>query len=167
VACGEGRNAVWLAEQRWRVTGVDFSEVGLEKARALAETRAVIVEWIAADLLDFTPEPRGFDLVLVFYLQVPTDQRRRILRTIAKAVAPGGTLLVVAHDSSNLSGGYGGPKDSEVLYTAGDVVGDLAGGGLEFERAEVVRRPVDTAHGVRVALDALVRARRPVEELAS
>ena len=84
VACGEGRNAVWLAERGWRVTGVDFSEVGLEKARALAKARGVQAEWVAADLLDYTPEPQAFDLVLVFYLQVPAAERRPIVRAAAE-----------------------------------------------------------------------------------
>ena len=160
VACGEGRNAVWLAERGWRVTGVDFSRVGLEKARALARARGVRAEWVAADLLDYTPEPHAFDLVLVFYLQVPAAERRSIVRAAAGAVAPGGVFLLVGHDRRNLEHGHGGPQDPAVLYTPGDVVGDLEGAGLEIERAETVKRPVDTPEGERAALDALVRARR-------
>jgi len=98
--------------------------------------------------------------VLVFYLQVPAAQRRGIVRTVAEAVAPGGLFLLVAHDSSNLDHGCGGPQNPAVLYTASDVVGDLKGSGLEIERAETVERPVDTPAGERLALDALVRARR-------
>ena len=161
VACGEGRNAVWLAERGWQVTGVDFSEVGLEKAGGLASARGVQAQWVIADLLEYSPEPRRFDLVLVFYLQVPADQRRAIVRTVAEAVAPGGMFLLVAHDSNNLEHGHGGPQDPAVLYTASDVVADLDGSGLQIERAETVRRPVDTPDGERVALDALVRGRRP------
>jgi SAM-dependent methyltransferase len=161
LACGEGRNAVWLAARGWRVTGIDFSEVGLAKARRLAETRGVRARWIAADLLDYTPEPRAFDLVLVCYLQLPAVQRQPIVRAAAGAVAPGGLLLLVAHDSTNLDDGYGGPRDPAVLYTADDVVADLKGAGLQLERAETVRRPVETLDGERIALDALVRARRP------
>jgi SAM-dependent methyltransferase len=158
LACGEGRNAVWLAEQGWRVTGVDFSEVGLEKARALAAAGGVRAEWVTADLLDYTPEPHAYDLVLVFYLQVPATERRPIVRAAAGAVAPGGVFLLVAHDRGNLEHGHGGPQDPTVLYTA--VVGDLDGAGLEIERAETVKRPVHTPEGERVALDALVRAHR-------
>ena len=163
IACGEGRNAVWLAERGWQVTGVDFSEVGLEKARELAKSRDVQARWVAADLLDYTPEPRAFDLVLVFYLQVSAAHRRAIVRAVAEAVAPGGMFLLVAHDSSNLEHGHGGPRHPAVLYTADDVADDLEGSGLEIERAETVRRPVDTPDGERVALDALVRARRARE----
>jgi 2-polyprenyl-3-methyl-5-hydroxy-6-metoxy-1,4-benzoquinol methylase len=51
LGCGAGRNAVWLAEQGWRVTAVDFSDVALRMARALADERRVAVEWIEADAL--------------------------------------------------------------------------------------------------------------------
>lgn len=160
LATGEGRNAVWLAEQGWQVVGVDFSEAGLAKARRLAAARDVEAEWVAADLLEYRPEPRAFDLVLVFYLQLPESERPPILRAAADAVAAGGTLLALAHDSSNLEHGHGGPRNPDVLYTPDDVVRDLDGSGLEIERADVVQRPVETPDGERIALDALVRARR-------
>jgi SAM-dependent methyltransferase len=161
LACGEGRNAVWLAEHGWQAVGADFSKVGLQKARELADARGVSVEWVAADLLEYRPEPQAFDLVLIFYLQVPAAQRQPILRAAADAVAPAGTFLLVAHDSTNLQHGHGGPPNPAVLYTADDVVDDLDGAGLQIERAERVERPVLTPDGERVALDALVRARRP------
>jgi hypothetical protein len=73
-------------------------------------------------------------------------------------------LLVVAHDSTNLMDGVGGPQDAAVLYTPDDVVADLAGlagpAGLVVERAERVHRPVSTPDGERSAIDLLVRARR-------
>jgi SAM-dependent methyltransferase len=162
LACGEGRNAIWLAERGWRTVGVDFSKVGLQKARQLADARGVSVEWVAANLLEYRPEPRAFDLVLVFYLQVPAGERQPIVRAAADAVAPDGTFLLVAHDSTNLQHGYGGPQSPAVLYTAHDVIDDLDGTGLQIERAERVERPVQTPDGERVALDALVRARRPI-----
>ena len=160
LACGEGRNAVWLAEQGWTATGVDFSDVALEKARALAGARGVAVELVHADLLDYRPATGVFDLVLLFYLQLRAPERRRVLRAAADAVGAGGTLLLVAHDSRNLEHGHGGPGDPAVLYTPEDVVADLDGSGLDFERAELARRPVETSDGERIALDALVRARR-------
>jgi SAM-dependent methyltransferase len=160
LACGEGRNAVWLAERGWQVTGVDFSKVGLEKARRLAHARGARVDWIAADLLRFRPDLQAFDLVLVFYLQVPAAQRTPIVRAAADAVGPGGVLLLVGHDSSNIEHGYGGPQNPAVLYTAEDIARDLHGSALRLERAERVERPVETAEGRRLALDALVRASR-------
>jgi hypothetical protein len=134
--------------------------VALEKARRLAEARGVEAEWAAADLLDYRPAHRRYNLVIALYLQVSPPHRRQIFRSAGDAVAARGTLLVVAHDSRNLEQGHGGPQDASVLYTAEDVTGDLDGTGLEIERAELVRRPVETPDGERTALDALVRARR-------
>jgi SAM-dependent methyltransferase len=159
LACGEGRNPVWLAEQGWQVTGVDFSEVALEKARHLAADRGVRIDWVAADLLEYTAPAEAFERVIAFYLQLPPKRLRTILARAAKAIAPGGTFLLVAHDSSNLTRGYGGPRDPAVLYTAEDVLPALVG--LEIERAEPVVRTIETEDGMCEAIDALVRARRP------
>jgi ubiquinone/menaquinone biosynthesis C-methylase UbiE len=158
LACGEGRNAVWLAEHDWRVTGVDFADVALAKAARLAASRGVEVEWVVADVLDYEPEPRAFDLVAVLYLQLRRDELLHALRTAAGAVAPGGTLLVLGHDTTNLTDGHGGPKDASVLYTAEDVVPAL--GGLVVEQAEAVERTVPLEDGEAVAIDAFVRAHR-------
>ena len=160
VACGEGRNAVWLAEQGWDVTGVDFSEVALGKAAELARARGVEVEWVAADVLEHEPSPGAFDLVAVLYLQLPHDDLARALRHAARAVARGGTLVVVGHDTRNLTDGYGGPRDAAVLFTPADVVASLDGLGLTVERAETVERTVALEDGEAVALDAFVRAAR-------
>ena len=120
LACGEGRNAVWLAERGWEVTGVDFSDVALAKAAELAASRGVEVDWVVADVLEYEPEPRAYDLVAVLYLQLRREALLRAIRGAANAVAPGGTLLVLGHDSTNIAEGHGGPKDASVLYTADD-----------------------------------------------
>lgn len=160
LACGEGRNAIWLAEQGWTATGVDFSDVGLAKAARLAARRGVHVEWVVADVLAWTPPPEGYDLVAVFYLQLAEPSRGEALRIAASAVSPGGTLLVVAHDADNLTRGIGGPQDPGVLYRADDVAAAVAGAGLHVERAEQVSRTVTTDGGEREAIDSLVRASR-------
>lgn len=158
LACGEGRNAVWLASQGWKVVGVDFSSAGLAKARGMARERGVEVTWVEADVVSWIPPQGAFDLVVVMYLQLPADQRRAALGHAAAALAPNGVLLVVGHDPTNPTEGFGGPQDPAVLYSAEDVVGDL--GGLRIDRAERVERQVETPSGAAVALDALVRAVR-------
>jgi SAM-dependent methyltransferase len=166
VACGEGRNAIWLAGRGWQVTAVDFSSAGLGRAMRLAE-RAGVGGQISFQLADVVtgPLPAGpFDAVIVAYLQLEVPQRRAVLRKSAGVLVPGGTLLVVGHDTSNLTEGTGGPQDARVLFTPEDVTADLAGlPGLAVEKAERVRRPVPG--GGRDAIDALVRIRRePVRE---
>ena len=158
LACGAGRNAVWLAERGWRVTAVDFSDVALDIGRALAEARGVTVEWIEADVLAWTPPARAFDLVCVLYLQLPADQRRGVFQRAAAAVARGGTMLVVGHDALNLTEGWGGPTEPEVLLTPEGVSAEIAP--LRIERAARVRRAVEDGGAARAAIDTLVRARR-------
>ena len=159
VACGEGRNAVWLASKGWRVTGADFSRAGLAKAQRLATDRGVEVTWVEADVVEWRPPTASFDLVVVMYLHLPAEQRHRALAHAAAALAPGGVLLVVGHDTSNLLQGTGGPQDPAVLFGPEEIVEDLSG--LQIERAEQVKRTVVTDAGEATAIDALVRAVRP------
>ena len=160
LACGEGRNAVWLAEQGWQVTGVDFSPVGLAKAQRFAAQWDVEVTWVESAVQEWNPPPEGFDLVAVLYLQLPQPERSIALEVAVSAMAPGGTLLVVAHDHDNLTRGFGGPPSADVLYSVADVTDVAVAGGLTVERADQVVRVVDTDAGPREAIDTLVRAKR-------
>ena len=165
LACGEGRNAIWLASRGWDVTAVDFSQVALDKGRRLADGAAahLAVDWVCADATQWQGE--GYDLAVVAYFQVPEPDRRTAVRHVVGSLRPGGTLLWVAHDSSNLTEGTGGPQDPRVLMTAEDVVADLDGIPVDVERAERVARVVTVAdgHGAeaeRTAWDCLLRLRR-------
>jgi hypothetical protein len=115
------------------------------------------VDLRVGDLLDFEPEEQGYDLVLVFYLHVPADERRIVLARAADAVAPAGTFLLVGHHLANLTEGVGGPSDARLLCTPEEIAGELPG--LQVEKAERVLRDVEGEP--RPAIDALVRARRP------
>jgi SAM-dependent methyltransferase len=159
LACGSGRNAVWLAEQGWRVTAVDFSGVALRMARSLEAERRVEAEWVEADVVTWMPPSRAYDLVCVLYLQLPVLERRAVLARAANALRAGGTLLVVGHDLLNLTEGWGGPTQPDVLFTPDDVVAQI--GDLVVEKAQRVRRTVEEPGTSREAIDALVRARRP------
>ena len=159
LACGEGRNAIWLARRGWDVTGVDFSGVAIDKARQMAADAGVAARFVRADLAEHVPEPASADLVALVYLQVPEPLRTTVLTRAAGALRPGGTLLWIAHDLANLGGGHGGPRSPDVLSTPEGVAAALTG--LDVVRAEVARRPVATDAGEVVALDTLVRAVRP------
>jgi SAM-dependent methyltransferase len=156
LACGEGRNAIWLAELGWTVTAVDFSTVAVEKARKRAAAGGVEVDFRVLDLLAFEPEPRSYDLVLVLYLHIDPDGRRLVLARAADAVAAGGTFLFVGHDLLNLTEGVGGPSDASLLCTPDEIAAELPG--LEIVKAERVLREVEDAE--RSAIDTLVRATR-------
>lgn len=162
LACGEGRNALWLADRGWDVTAVDFSLVGLDKGRSLQARhehgRDLRIEWVHADVLEYAPSPSSYHLALLAYLQLVAEQRRAAVRTAFGALRMGGTLFLVAHDSSNIAEGTGGPQDPSVLVTAEEVLADLDGERFEVQRAERVTRLVDQEDGPpRPAYDALVR----------
>jgi SAM-dependent methyltransferase len=161
LGAGEGRNALWLASRGWDVTAVDFSGAALAKGRPLAEERSLPVTWVQADVRLFVPEPGAYDAVILAYLHLYDAERRAVVRAAAEGLAPGGVLLTVGHDTTNLDDGVGGPREAAVLFTPDDVAADLAGlPGLVVERAERVRRTVEAADGPREAIDALVRVRR-------
>jgi SAM-dependent methyltransferase len=156
LACGEGRNAIWLASLGWDVTGVDFSEVAIAKARAWAEREGVDVEFLCEDILAYEPAPSSFDLILLLYFHLPPAELRTVLSRVPPALAEGGTVVLIGHDRANLTDGVGGPSDPAVLYTPDEIVAELSG--LRIEKAERVLRDVPGAD--RPAIDALVRARR-------
>ena len=130
VGCGEGADAIWLAELGWRVTAVDLSSVALERAAAQALQVGVDVAgritWLHTDLMDWVPVAASYDLVSAQFLHLPRDQRELIHRRIAEAVAPGGTLLVVGHHPSDLDTTVPRPRVPELLFTASEVAGLLS-----------------------------------------
>ena len=101
---------------------------------------------------------RAYDLVCVLYLQLPALERGTALARAAAALRAGGTLLIVGHDLLNLTEGWGGPTQPDVLFTPDDVVAEI--GDLRVEKAQRVRRAVEEPGAAREAIDALVRARR-------
>lgn len=167
--CGEGRNALWLASLGWRSAAADFSQAGLDTGKRWAAHRGLDVTWIRADLTSPDAPAFGpnFSLVVWCYLHLAEGGRARAMDLAADAVAPGGMLLWIGHDLSNISNGVGGPQDLELLCTPDQVRDELVSRGLtNISRCEVARRPVPTdgpdgRGAVRYALDTLVVAERP------
>ena len=106
VACGAGRQAAWLAERGWRVTGCDISLEGLRRARALAQQCAVRLNLVCLDLEALPLPVERFDLVLCFfYLQ------RTLFEPLRRALRPGGLIVYKTYttDQNRLSGGPSHP----------------------------------------------------------
>lgn len=158
LACGEGRNSIWLAERGWQVTGVDFSQVAVERGRERALARSVEVDWRVADVTRFRDDARARTLVVIAYLQVPRDDLRAALAGAAAALAKGGRLFMIGHALRNLDAGYGGPSSPDVLWDPEALRQDVEAAGLRVERCEEVERPVDTDDGPRVAIDTRLEA---------
>ncbi|HEY4075066.1 MAG TPA: class I SAM-dependent methyltransferase [Herbaspirillum sp.] len=101
---GEGRNAVYLARLGFRVTAVDFSEVGLAKARALADKHGVTINTIVADLADFDPGIGRWDLVLSIFAQPPSAVRQGLYRRMHQALRAQGKLVLETKVEANAAG---------------------------------------------------------------
>lgn len=153
LACGEGRNALWLAQRGWQVTAVDFSAVAIDTGRTRAVHLGLEVDWVVADVTDWVP-PALADLIVVAYLQLPVAELAAVIAACAGSLEPGGMLVLVAHDIDNIARGVGGPQNPSVL-TSVQALREAAGD-LEIERCEQVLRPVGEAH----AIDTVLVARR-------
>jgi SAM-dependent methyltransferase len=95
---GEGGDAIWLARRGWRVTATDISGIALDRAAGHAAAAGVAdrIDWQQHDLTESFPTG-AFDLVSAHFLHSPGMPRDEVLRTAARAVAPGGVLLIVGH----------------------------------------------------------------------
>lgn len=161
--CGEGADAIWLAERGWRVTAVDVSSVALERARA-AEARAGAarrIDWLQRDLLSWEVPAASHDLVSVHFMQLPPAPREVLFRRLAAAVTAHGTLLIVGHHPSDLQTTVKRPPLPELFYTAADVTALLDPNDWEIVvEASRGRDATDTANRTVTVHDTVVRARR-------
>lgn len=159
VGCGEGSDAVWLARRGWRVTAVDISNVALDRGRAADVDHQVA--WLQADLLAWEPQADAFDLVSTHFLHLPPGERPAFFGRLARAVRPGGLLLVVAHHISDLETTIGRPPLPELFFTAEDVTAVLEPGRWEVLFAGTRPRGVTDREGQAITIhDAVLKARR-------
>ena len=158
LAAGEGRNALWLARQGWRVTAVDFSRVGLEKAARRAGAEGLEVECVVADVRDYRPTRRGFELVLIAYMHPDPSERPAVLGSAAEAVAPGGHLLVVGYDLAHQPRGRG-PSDPDRRFTPERLAGAFPR--IELARCESVAFEVERDEGPEEVVITVACGRRP------
>lgn len=163
IGSGEGGDAIWLAQLGWRVTGIDIAQSALDKARArsesISEEVAARIEWQQHDLADWEPAPQSFDLVSSQFMHLADPLRSVVFRSFARAVAPGGTLLIVGHDISEAADDGHRAHMRELMYSVDDVVAAIDGEGLRVDIAESRLRESPGANGTSHH-DVVVRASR-------
>lgn len=153
LACGTGRNSIFLAENGWEVTGVDNSAVGIEIARKRAERKGLNINFIVADLekSEFAIEPVGYDLICdLYYLQ------RDLFVKMKNGVRSGGLIISTIHihgdgeehgrfdlREGELPGFF---SDMEILHYHETEAADTDAGDHHRRTAELVARRVTGSH---------------------
>ena len=134
LAEGEGRNAVYLAQQGHQVTAVDQSPVGLAKAHELAKSRGVSVETVPSDLAQYTIRPGAWAGIVLVWVHVPPELRRAVHAAAVAGLRPGGALVLEAYTPAQVGRGTGGPPTKDLLMDLATLREELAGLDLEIGR---------------------------------
>jgi SAM-dependent methyltransferase len=165
VGCGEGADAIWLAQQGWQVTGVDISTVALDRARAHAAgagpEMAGRIGWQQADIFAWAPEADRYDLVSAQYMHPPSAVRERLFPALGSAVRPGGSLLIVAHHPSDLQTTIPRPNLPDLFFTGDELAALLGPGGWDTVTNTAPGRTAQDPEGRTVTIhDTVFRAVR-------
>jgi SAM-dependent methyltransferase len=160
VGCGEGADAIWLAQRGWTVTAIDVSDVAICRAREASHPAGASVEWICGDALQAQFPRRSFDLVSIQYPALPKAPGEAAVRRLLDTVRPGGFLLAVYHDLDDehvehMKARGVDPAD----YVGTDDLAGLLGDHFTLEWHGVEER-IDPPPGTPHIADAVLRARR-------
>jgi SAM-dependent methyltransferase len=142
---GEGRNGVWLAGQGLAVTSLDWSAVGVAKARALAARRGVAIEAVVADVARRDWPEAAFDVAAWIYLHLPPADRAAAAAGVARALVPGGLLVIECFTPAQEGRRSGGPKEPSLLWSRAVVEAAFPG----FELLELTEGTVRLDEGPR------------------
>ena len=155
LAEGEGRNAAFLARQGYSVTAVDGSQVGLQKAKKLAEEQGVSLELIHADLADFDIGENRWDGIVSIFCPLPSALRKELHKKVVAGLKPHGVYLVEAYTPDQLKHGTGGGKSADSMTTKESLSLELEG--LTFRHLLELEK--DVVEGIyHTGLGAVVQA---------
>lgn len=159
VGCGEGADALWLAEQGWEVTALDVSRVALDRAARQAELRGLRVNWLHSGLVEALLPAASFDLVSAQYPALPATAGHVAERALLDAVAPGGVLLLVHHPAPSAAEARAHGFDPADYVSLADVAA-LLDESWRIEVDETRPRHVAEGAGAHHTEDVVLRARR-------
>jgi SAM-dependent methyltransferase len=141
---GEGRNAVFLAEQGYEVVGVDQSQVGMDKAQGLAQERGVFIETVVSSIEEFDLTEGEWQGIISIFFHLPPELRRKVHQSVVRGLAPGGILILEAFTPKQLEYGTGGPPHRDRLLSLSDLKEEFQG--LELLLAQETEREVHEGH---------------------
>lgn len=149
IAEGEGRNAVFLAEQGMNVTAWDFAASGLLKTKKLAKERGQTVHTELVDLNEASWSKEKWDEIVCVFGHFPSELRTKTLQGVKDAVKPGGYFVTEVYSHYQLPYKSGGPKDLELLYKPEEFLHTFADWRIvHFFMGEVFRHEGELHHGL-------------------
>ena len=134
IATGEGRNAVFLAQNGFEVDAVDISEKGLRKARKLARLKGVEIDTFLVDLDQYQIEKDRYDLIANFYFL-----KRRLIPRIKKGLKKGGRVIFETYTLEHRTLGAGGPKQAKYFLKPNELLRLFRGFRTLFYREGIFR----------------------------
>lgn len=166
LAGGEGRNSMWLAKRGWTVENVDFSSVALKKFQKWVREEAVNDPGLAKRCFTTKADARGFksklapaDLGVIAYLQIDQYELAAAIGGLVGKLKSGATLVGVWHSLDNLAGGFGGPRNPDVLPSVDRIRAILSGLNVDIEVLENRDGQIQTAEGLKPSITLVLKAR--------
>jgi SAM-dependent methyltransferase len=133
LAEGEGRNAIFLAENKHQITAIDYSDEGLNKLKSLAKERNVIVQIICADLNQYKIEPNQWDAIICIFGHFHIELRKAVFKQVYTGLRKNGVFLMEAYHKDQLKYKTGGPQVADLLYSKEELQNDFS----EFENISI------------------------------
>ncbi|MGM0745828.1 MAG: class I SAM-dependent methyltransferase [Bacteroidota bacterium] len=150
---GEGRNAVYAAEQGWDVLAFDYSEEAKKKALLLAKENGVKIRYEVSYAEDILLPEKEYDAAALIFVHLPKDVFEPFLQKIIKSLKPGGILILELYSEKQLGRETGGPKSKGLLYDYDELRSLLKGVNVDLlEEKEVQLREGKYHHGEAVVI---------------
>lgn len=118
LAEGEGRNAIFLAQEGFHVETIDNSDVGVNKLNAKAKELNLDITAHHMDLNDWNPQTQTYDAIVASFMHLPEPLRTQTFKHCIDALNINGRIIMEFFSKDQMRENYssGGPKDLDLLY---------------------------------------------------
>ncbi len=139
VAEGEGRNAVFAAQNGYDVYAFDYSESAKDKALRLAKEKKVTINYNVFDVLQCSYPNDFFDAVVFIFAHFPSEIRKKAHQRIQSFLKPNGKILFEAFTKEQLNYESGGPKEITMLFSEKEIKDEFSEVSFDFINTEIIK----------------------------
>lgn len=138
VAEGEGRNAVFAAQNGYEVVAFDYSESAKNKALTLARERNIRLDYLVSDVMEVPLEPESFDAIVFIFAHFPAVFRKQAYQKLVSFLKPDGKVLFEAFEKNQLQFTSGGPKELAMLFSEDEVREEFPSINFDFLKTAII-----------------------------